>query len=252
MSHFLERLAAGVTQPASQARLRPLLGSIFAQGAQTGQAESARVETSVLSPLRQTAVQTEEGRSPRSALRAEGTPRTEEHQVLPLLRAGAQPESLPPAGSHIGAEKTATRPPISVSNPAAPFEVPFAARGAAANLSHNEQLQQSGPALASHQQLEETEVSGVYRPLIHVEEPSSTRPAPHRLPFPTEAGTAKSSNGETASRSTPLREPDEIHIHIGRIEVAAIAQPAPRPTAQPVRKSLNLSEYLKRGNGRAG
>jgi hypothetical protein len=45
-------------------------------------------------------------------------------------------------------------------------------------------------------------------------------------------------------------EPDEIHIHIGRIEVAAIAPPAPRPA--PVRKSLSLDEYLRRGNGRQG
>jgi len=40
------------------------------------------------------------------------------------------------------------------------------------------------------------------------------------------------------------------HIHIGRIEVAAIAPPAPRPA--PVRKSLSLDEYLRRGNGRQG
>lgn len=44
-------------------------------------------------------------------------------------------------------------------------------------------------------------------------------------------------------------EPDEIHIHIGRIEVAAVAPPAPRVAAPAPRKSLNLDEYLRRGHG---
>lgn len=48
---------------------------------------------------------------------------------------------------------------------------------------------------------------------------------------------------------TPTRapQPDEIEIHIGHIEVAAVLpQPAPRLPARPVRKSLDLGEYLKR------
>lgn len=46
---------------------------------------------------------------------------------------------------------------------------------------------------------------------------------------------------------SPAPQPDEIEIHIGRIEVAAVLpQPAPRPPARPARKSLDLSEYLKR------
>ncbi|MGA2249196.1 hypothetical protein [Terracidiphilus sp.] len=44
------------------------------------------------------------------------------------------------------------------------------------------------------------------------------------------------------------QEPDAIEIHIGRIEVlAAQPQPVQRPPAQPVRKSLDLGEYLRRG-----
>jgi hypothetical protein len=46
---------------------------------------------------------------------------------------------------------------------------------------------------------------------------------------------------------SPAPQPDEIEIHIGRIEVAAVLpQPAPRLPARPVRKSLDLNEYLKR------
>jgi hypothetical protein len=46
-------------------------------------------------------------------------------------------------------------------------------------------------------------------------------------------------------------EPDEIQIHIGRIEVTAVPQTAPRPAVVPASKSINLDEYLKRGRGRA-
>lgn len=46
----------------------------------------------------------------------------------------------------------------------------------------------------------------------------------------------------------PAREPDEIEIHIGRIEVIAAQPPqqAPRVSPQAPRKSLDLGEYLRR------
>lgn len=50
----------------------------------------------------------------------------------------------------------------------------------------------------------------------------------------------------------PVSEPDEIHIHIGRVEVAAISQPGavrPAPTP-PARKAIRLEDYLRRANGR--
>lgn len=52
-------------------------------------------------------------------------------------------------------------------------------------------------------------------------------------------------NRVSAQRS----EPDEIHIHIGRIEVAAVAPPPPRAAAPAPRKGINLDEYLRRGSG---
>jgi len=58
---------------------------------------------------------------------------------------------------------------------------------------------------------------------------------------------------EAVSRSAPAeREPDKVEIHIGRIEVTAVPQEAPRPAATRPRKSLDLGEYLKRRDGRAG
>ena len=53
------------------------------------------------------------------------------------------------------------------------------------------------------------------------------------------------------SRPAPA-QPEEIQIHIGRIEVLAVPQAAPRPAAAPVRKGLSLDDYLSRRNGRNG
>lgn len=48
-------------------------------------------------------------------------------------------------------------------------------------------------------------------------------------------------------------QPDEIQIHIGRIEVLAVPPPATsRSAASPARKGLSLDEYLRRKNGRVG
>ena len=46
-------------------------------------------------------------------------------------------------------------------------------------------------------------------------------------------------------------EPDEIQIHIGRIEVTVVPPVPVRPVASQVRKSLKLDEYLRRGRGSA-
>ena len=54
-------------------------------------------------------------------------------------------------------------------------------------------------------------------------------------------------------RSIPAeRETDRVEIHIGRIEVTAVPQEAPRPAPIRPRKSLDLGEYLKRRDGRTG
>jgi len=54
----------------------------------------------------------------------------------------------------------------------------------------------------------------------------------------------------TASRS-PKSEPDEIQIHIGRIEVTAVAPTPSRTSSKPQRKGISLDEYLKGRDRRA-
>jgi hypothetical protein len=43
---------------------------------------------------------------------------------------------------------------------------------------------------------------------------------------------------------------EDVQIHIGRIEVVAVPPAPAPPPAKPVRRSLNLQEYLKRQDGR--
>lgn len=52
-------------------------------------------------------------------------------------------------------------------------------------------------------------------------------------------------------RAAPAPQ-EEIQINIGRIEVTAVSQAAVRPAGAPARKALNLDDYLKRRDGRAG
>jgi hypothetical protein len=240
MSHLLERLAAGVAQPASHARLRPLVGSVFAPSPQIGLAESGPIESSVLSSLSETS---------RSAPRVEEASTGEERgeqQGLPLIRAQARPESSP---ARKVPEKSTFQQLISGRNPVTPFEATRRGPNASMNPIESEQAQQSGAEFDSQQRLSSTEVPLSYRPLVRVEGGAAGVPTPHQGEF--EA--AKNPGAEVSGLPvSPPHEPDEIHIHIGRIEVAAISQPAPRPAAPPARKSLDLGEYLKRGNRRSG
>jgi hypothetical protein len=63
------------------------------------------------------------------------------------------------------------------------------------------------------------------------------------------AGNQRGPKPDIQRRPTASAEPDEIHIHIGRIEVTAVPQSVPRPAAPQPRKSVNLAEYLKRRRG---
>ena len=69
--------------------------------------------------------------------------------------------------------------------------------------------------------------------------------------FPGDAQKRQARRDSTPYRGRPEREPDEIQIHIGRIEVVAVPPPAAVREAKPTHKSLSLDDYLKRGNGSA-
>jgi len=55
-----------------------------------------------------------------------------------------------------------------------------------------------------------------------------------------------------AAKAPARNTSEDIQIHIGRIEVIAVPQAAPRVVAEPTSKSTSLGDYLKHRNGRAG
>ncbi len=89
-----------------------------------------------------------------------------------------------------------------------------------------------------------------YVPLVNASQPRVAQIQPL---VANAANAARAAKEEAARRPVPSqREAGEIHIHIGRIEVAASVSPAPQ-VVRPVTttcKALSLDDYLKRGNGR--
>jgi hypothetical protein len=61
---------------------------------------------------------------------------------------------------------------------------------------------------------------------------------------------ARDTARRTRSASPNKREPDEIQITIGRIEVTAVPELPALPAAKPGRKQLSLDEYLRRADAR--
>lgn len=254
MSHFLERLASGVTKSAgtaSQPALHPLLGSVYApawSGAAGGQASAQEAETARTSASdesdgaeRATTV----GRSTRATLRGGSVVSRESttHANSELARPG---EIVLPQAS---ARMETLLPLETVETRSAGF-------ADAAGEKHDDLLRSgdgrdSAQSTKSEKGADRAEISGVDEPLMPASQPgrsSLVRPLVEQA----SSGKASTANGEHAPRAGhAAHEPDEIAIHIGRIEVAAVQQPVVRPAAAPARRSISLDEYLKRGNGRA-
>ena len=91
----------------------------------------------------------------------------------------------------------------------------------------------------------------------HTPEEASSSRAPADQP-PCVTATRKTRSTGLPTRSTAIetktapshQEPDEIHIHIGRIVVTAVPQPQARTVDRPARKTPSLEEYLRRRDGR--
>lgn len=75
-------------------------------------------------------------------------------------------------------------------------------------------------------------------------------PLPLLPASPPGAAAAPAASASASASALPAREPDEVHIHIGRIEVTAIQES--RPASKPSRKGaapLSLDDYLARRKG---
>jgi hypothetical protein len=233
MSNFLQRVAAAVIQP--KARLQPMFGSIFAPATLPSPTEffpaQAEISLQTFEPHRQQPM-TASHFDPSSQTFASHAAASEDG-----LFSTTAPEDSSPAGSN--RSPAADQPLLPVFNDV---------RGPTHSHPSGGDVD---PALESSKQVTANQAasSTPYQPLIAASQQPPPKLQPRESPLTPAA--ARTSTSEAARRAQPAqREADEIHIHIGRIEVAAITQPSPRPAAAAARRSLNLDEYLRRGNGR--
>ncbi len=221
MTNFLTRIAASAlqTQAPARPRLQPMLGSVYAPDTTFSPVDSS-FSTTLL------------------AHDTESTSQTASPAVFAAPQNNPQPHlgdthRNEPRGARTNAEqsqsafvKGANRRYLHPEAPLLPPE-PFASQ-TKSSTSNETTLQRS----------EAIHPSTAAQPLMPYA-PQAIRVAPLRT------APAAMHTQRAASNSAP----DEIHIHIGRIEVSAVTPTAPRPAAAAPRRSINLEEYLRHSNG---
>lgn len=258
MSGYLQRLVSSVRTPSTT--IRAVLGSLYSYPAYFGAAEG-------LHEVGQTVVSREPD--------VMATPSPSPPHGLPPPQKSRSPRS---AASHVEPRVAVPQTAVSGSNDEAlqgtqesslggqsetpkPFIETPASFTALVSETHPQQRPSLKADFAGSPTIELSE-DGVrplagpsqeltprrpYRPLVPED---LRRPGPSLLRNPSMLTPDRGSIEKTgpARHSVPLeRSADDIQIHIGRIEVTAVPPAPTRPAVQPVRKSLRLDEYLRRG-----
>ncbi len=170
------------------------------------------------------------------------------HESVSAVATSSAPESRP----------RATAPAIEDESPAsliatpqsvAGFMLPIAGRAGSENpglagSKVTDQNDRRAESSASGGETAAISAKRPYAPLISAALAPS--PPPPSLVFP-----GRPEAGSSQPFASQPRASDDIEIHIGRIEVAAV-HPAPARTApaRPQRRAASLDEYLKRRDGR--
>jgi hypothetical protein len=248
MTGYLQRLAASVSQP--RPSLHPLVGSIFS-GARQEMASpdlpqnDESTDDQNLVPATRTVSGSPEGPMPRHDPVADD--RSEQNAGMPWRTDDRRIEQhrsereifhplLPSKAPAVG---VSAMPPETVPGDAASPQSP-----SVGSQRNRRDPSIAGAARAAHIAVE-------VGPTADWRSAIGSRPV-SRLPEPAEMLAVVSGDLGTPARaefSAPPRrstQSNDIQIHIGRIEVTALAQPAPRPAAAPARKAMSLDEYLGR------
>ncbi len=258
MSGYLQRLVSTARTP--RTGIRPVLGSLYSYSPNYGTAESLHgVEETVV--RRQPDVTATSSSVPPHGIPTPSQPRSPRREDLHLeQRVTVRPTAV--SGSNAEASQGIQGSALDgqSENPKPSSETPgsFTPLVAEAYREQHAALEAgftSGPAI----KLSEGDVrpfgapsqqpirGGPYRPLV----PEGLHPAEAALAHassPLSPARGKIERTGPARHSAPVeRSADDIQIHIGRIEVTAVPPAPTRPAVQPVRKSLRLDEYLRRG-----
>jgi hypothetical protein len=239
MSGYLQRLVLGAANPGGSAHLRsiqPVLGSVFSTPRLSVFPEAVQKPEAFKPGDEDVVFRTRpENFAPELSPSVDSKPPLETPKSIPE-RASDNRYSMP-----LSQRRASFQPLVASVLPAAIEESDVA----------------SATAVESAEPLPATEGKGdlSYRPLVAQHSQRAASEVSFSKPSDTLiSGNKRQNKQDLSSRSElPAREPDEVQIHIGRIEVMAVPQPqAARPAARSVRKSVNLDEYLKRGDRRSG
>ena len=231
MSHFLQRIARSTARP--QNHLNPMLGSVYAPAAVTSAFDLAtysEVFARAADPIHEPTHAAFRPSSQSTVVGDEGI------QSRPFEH---QPFAQNPFGTQLLFPGYMANEPLL-----SPSGAPNSKLQGAENVftvDHSDLAAEPAP-----------------KKVVERSEAVTSTPTPARQPglhphvlLPTPIGIRRSSNQVPQQDHSAQREPDEIHIHIGRIEVAAISQPVSRTASAPAsRRSINLGDYLQNGNGR--
>ena len=218
MSGYLQRLARSVSHPAET--IHPMLGSVYSP-ASYGSTDDTLEQNVTVTSLN-------DGPAPQSPEAAE-----------PRQQSALLPPVQPSAASPVRAAESA----YPESTPCGPPALTPLVRAAPSQSPAGETSFETAIAV---KQTESSTDRG-YAPLM-IQAP----PRPASVLSPRAQPTAAASrNLEPSSPRQAEHEPDEIQIHIGRIEVTAVQQAPARAPLKTLHKGQSLDEYLKRRDRRA-
>ncbi|HEX4004736.1 MAG TPA: hypothetical protein VHX60_01045 [Acidobacteriaceae bacterium] len=243
MSGYLQRLASAATHPARA--IHPVVRSVFAP------------------PVRQPAMDSPEEFSVEAWTRepADRASHGETHFEAPLVKAPSELEHIAPhmqTGSRSATPIDPVAPAQSRRAPSRTAE-PAGPEARSGGDADRDQTQSSEPRRMSSP--ESSSDADDFHPLVRVAPPvwQSTPESPLSREVrdlrnaAASQGNRNPGNPRQTATAPAQREPDEIQIHIGRIEVTAVPPPAAqRPTPRDQHKSVSLDDYLRRRNGRNG
>ncbi len=232
MSGYLQRLAARAMQPTEA--IHPVLGSVFspqyaAEQQMCAQEENETVASS--SPASYARVSRSEG------LEVDEQTVTRDSRS-PAAGVQIRPPDIP--------KTTEAARSTTVRNTSKSFE-PLLPRKEEEIPTSVEPAQRRDSSRGEHAQ--QTVLQHVYTPLV-----TSEIRSPQEKPGGQPTGYVspdRRPQTRLATGGAQASEPDEIQIHIGRIEVTAVPQTQIRPALKSARKGMSLDEYLKSRNRRA-
>ncbi len=247
MSGYLQRLASQAMNPV--APVHPVLGSVFTASKFGGEADGSHVEGDEVSSRQP------ESRNEFDSVRSVtglpfSIPKPERSQTSEAVP-GPKPFSTPTPEPWVRRETLQVRQTWENSSPLVTPSVSRQWEPQIRQESTGKAESMRDPASPRETEKQTDEISrATFTPLIRQDVGRHDSQEIFAREAKALAATARG-NSTTSSRSAPAqREPDEIQIHIGRIEVTAVPQAPVRTVTKPSRKGMNLEEYLSRRDRR--